>query len=210
MATAPDARNFPTVAFLGDSISTGFRGLTHPRSRWTSRVCDELGWRETNLSINGMGFFRRRGQRPTVEDTWANTAEDTLLLDALLRAYPATLVISLGGNDAFLLAEHADEVRAAIFRDLSRVHEQQPDLPVVVAPFNGPARVSERFAPVIGWIREACDASGHVFTDALMTAINDDLSLVCDDCIHPNDDGHARLAASILPVLHDLPLREPR
>lgn len=69
-----------------------------------------------------------------MEDTWANTAEDTLLLDALLRTYPATLVISLGGNDAFLLAEHAEEVRSAIFRDLARVHEQQPDLPVVVAP----------------------------------------------------------------------------
>lgn len=43
-----------------------------------------------------------------------------------------------------------------------------------------------------------------------MTAINDDLDLVCDDRIHPNDDGHAWLATSILPVLHDLPLREPR
>ena len=145
-----------------------------------------------------------------MEDTWAITAEDTLLLDALLRPYPAALVISLGGNDAFLLAEHAEEVRSAIFRDLARVHEQQPDLPVVVAPFNGPTRVSERFAPVIGWIREACDVNGHVFTDALMTAINDDLSLVRDDCIHPNDDGHARLAASIMPVLAGLPLREPR
>ena len=54
MPTAPRRPVFPTAVFLGDSVTTGWRSLSHPRNRWTSLVCEHLRWREVNLAADGI------------------------------------------------------------------------------------------------------------------------------------------------------------
>ena len=117
MPTAPRRPVFPTAVFLGDSVTTGGRSLSHPRNRWTSLVCEHLRWREVNLAADGMGFFVRRGghlpgggRSPSCRDsTWLETA---------VRAEPDVLTVCLGLSDAAALPSHLDLVRRAVGHDL--------------------------------------------------------------------------------------------
>ena len=127
MPTAPRRPVFPTAVFLGDSVTTGGRSLSHPRNRWTSLVCEHLRWREVNLAADGMGFFVRRGghlpgggRSPSCRDsTWLETA---------VRAEPDVLTVCLGLSDAAKLAAdgvHPDDAgHAAIARAMIGVYRR--------------------------------------------------------------------------------------
>jgi lysophospholipase L1-like esterase len=206
MPAAPPPRRFPTVVFYGDSISTGWRGITSPRARWTSLVSDELGWHEVNLSIDGMAFYRRRGARPSAEQPPSDSVEDTTLLDTAIRLAPAAVVVSLGANDSMLLEGNEGLIRDSIHRDLRRLRDELPGRPVVVAPFFTWSQLPPRTGQIVTWEREAADEYGHLFLDALFTPIEAEPSMLCDDGIHPNDLGHRALADSILPQLRSLDL----
>ncbi|BCY09508.1 SGNH/GDSL hydrolase family protein [Actinoplanes sp. L3-i22] len=203
MATSPHALNHPTVVFYGDSIVTGWRGTTHPRARWSSLVSDELGWREVNLSINGMGYFRRRGARGG-DDRYLPSATDTTLLDAAIRLEPDAVIVCLAANDIRMLPEHAAEVRGAIERDLTRLHDELPGRPILVTVYYTGLELSERAILINGWIADTAKRLGLPYFDAFPKAINYNYALLCDDHTHPNDDGHRDLADAILPVCRSL------
>jgi len=183
MPTSPHASAFRKVVFYGDSITTGWRGTTSPRARWTSLVSDELGWGEINLAIDGMAFVRRRGPRPSLDQFPSDTGEDTALLD---------------GNE--------DRVRAGIDRDFRMLHDALPGRPVVIAPYFAWSQLPPKTGQIVAWERAAAEEHGHLFTDALLTPIEADPEMLCDDGIHPNDKGHRALADSILPTLRALQL----
>ncbi|WP_436533039.1 SGNH/GDSL hydrolase family protein [Actinoplanes sp. HUAS TT8] len=206
MPSSPQALNHPTVVFYGDSIVTGWKGTTHPRARWSSLLSDELGWREVNLSIDGMGFFRRRGPRAAV-DRYEPSATDTTLLDAAIRLEPDAVIVCLAANDIRMLAEHADEIRGAIERDLTRLRDDLPGRPVLVVTYYAHIELSERGTLINGWIAEAADRLGLRYVDAFRRAIDSNDALLCDDGVHPNDDGHRALADAIRPICRSLQLR---
>ena len=147
MPTAPRRPVFPTAVFLGDSVTTGGRSLSHPRNRWTSLVCEHLRWREVNLAADGMGFFVRRGghlpgggRSPSCRDsTWLETA---------VRAEPDVLTVCLGLSDAAALPSHLDLVRRAVGHDLEFLARRLRGVPVVVAPYFPALDVGPRFAVV--------------------------------------------------------------
>lgn len=205
MATSEQARNHPTVVFYGDSIVTGWRGTTHPRARWSSLLSDELGWREVNLAINGMGYFRRRGPRAAV-DRYEPSATDTTLLDAAIRLEPDAVVVCLAANDIRMLPEHAGEIRGAIERDLSRLRDELPGRPILVVTYFTHIELSERGTLINGWIADTADRLGLHYVDAFRRAIDSNDALLCDDHTHPNDDGHRALADAILPICRSLRL----
>lgn len=206
MPTSPTALRFPEVVFYGDSVTTGWRGTTSPRSRWTSLVSDELGWREVNLAIDGMAFMRRRGPRPSIDQACTDDAEDTTLLDTAVRLAPDAVVVSLGANDAMLLEGNEQFVRASIERDLGRLRDELPGRPVVIAPYFAWSHLPPKAGQIINWQRTTAEDFGHHFTDALLTPIEAAPEMLCDDGMHPNDRGHRALADSILPVLAPLEL----
>ena len=102
MSTIPHSDHFPTAVFLGDSITTGWRALSHPRNRWTSLVCEHQRWREVNLAADGLGFFARRGGHLPGGQR-SPSCRDTTWLEAVLRCEPDVVTISLGLNDAAFL-----------------------------------------------------------------------------------------------------------
>lgn len=206
MSTSPHARPFPKVVFYGDSIATGWRGTTGPRSRWTSLVSDELRWREINLAIDGMAFVRRRGPRPAPDQFPSDSAEDTALLDAAIRLDPAAVVVSLGANDSALFDGNEDLVRAGIDRDFRKLRDELPGRHVVIAPYFAWSQLPPKTGQIVAWERAAAEEYGHLFSDALLTPIEADPEMLCDDGIHPNDQGHRALADSILPTLRALQL----
>lgn len=98
-AVIPNAQPFPAALFIGDSVTTGWQAIEKPTQRWTSLLCQALGWREINLGIDGLGFFARRG--PALPDgTRAPAVANTELLKAAVRLQSQVIFVSLGLNDA--------------------------------------------------------------------------------------------------------------
>lgn len=191
--------------FYGDSIVTGWRGTTVPRARWSSLVCDALGWREVTLALDGMGYVRRRGPRDATGER-AATPDDTTLLDTAIRLEPDVVVVCLGANDLQLLPEGASEVEISRERDLSRLRRELPDTPVVVTTYFPVAELSPRGRWVEAGVVAACRRHGHTYVDAFRRAVSGDPDLLCDDRVHPNDSGHRALAEAIRPTLAGLSL----
>lgn len=192
----------PTAVFYGDSIVTGWRGTTYPRARWSSLVCDRLGWREVALAVDGMGYLRRRGPRDA-RGQRPPSATDTTLLDAAIRLAPDVVVLCLGINDVVLVDEHAEQVRDCVRRDLSRLAAELPGAPRVVTMYTPSAGLSPRARLVQGWVVDACDRTGATW---LGLGLGGATHLLCEDGFHPNDAGHAALAEAILPTLTALQL----
>ena len=94
-AVIPNAQPFPAALFIGDSVTTGWQAIEKPTQRWTSLLCQALGWREINLGIDGLGFFARRG--PALPDgTRAPAVANTELLKAAVRLQSQVIFVSLG------------------------------------------------------------------------------------------------------------------
>ena len=169
MPTTPRRPVFPTAVFLGDSVTTGWRSISHPRNRWTSLVCEHLRWREVNLAADGMGFFVRRGghlpgggRSPSCRDsTWLETA---------VRAEPDVLTVCLGLSDAAALPSHLDLVRRAVGHDLEFLARRLRGVPVVVAPYFPALDVGPRFAVVRRLIHERATELGLSSSDAATRA----------------------------------------
>ncbi|MBB6629372.1 SGNH/GDSL hydrolase family protein [Nocardioides sp. KIGAM211] len=205
MPTDSRARKHPTAVFYGDSIVTGWRGTTTPTARWTGLVCAELGWRGVDLAVDGMGWFRRRGPRDTAGEL-TPSATDTTLLDAAIHLAPDVVVTCLAANDAGFVDHHADEIRASMRRDLIRLRNELPGVPVVVTAYVPARATSQRLTTVLDWLVATAKELGLVHAEDSAHAVGDDPDLLCDDGIHPNDAGHAALAASVLPTLRRLVL----
>ena len=187
----------PVIAFYGDSIVTGWRGISTRNKRWTTIVSDRLGWCELNFAINGVGFVRRRGADRT------DDGEALGLLSDVLASGADGCVVALGGNDSVIVLGREDEVRAAVARDLEALVQHFPDGALAVLDLYSPYGVE--YPP--GWravrqiLQEQTLRVGLQLIPGLGTAIKHDAALLCPDGVHPNDAGHAALADSIEPHL---------
>lgn len=205
MPSPIQARNHPTAVFYGDSIVTGWRGTTRPRARWPSLVCDELGWREIALAINGMGYYRRRGPRNDAGEL-SPSSSDTTLLDAAIRLAPDVVVVCMGANDMRFVGDHGNAIRSSVRRDLSRLCSQLPDAAVVVTTYFPVSALTAEAAVIHDWITSTCRELHLVYVEDFRLAVSGSPDLLCDDGVHPNDAGHAALADAILPTLRSLRL----
>lgn len=197
MSSVPRPQSFPTAVFLGDSVTTGWRAVTHPRNRWSSLVCEHLRWREANLAADGVGFFARRGGRLPGGDR-APSCRDAIWLEAALRAEPDVLTVSLGLNDAAFLPSQRELVEQAIDHDLSFISTRLRGAPVIIAPYFPSLEVGPRFQAIRRLVHEKATSLGLTSTDALSTAINGDEDRLAIDQIHPDDAGHARMARAMI------------
>ena len=181
MSTIPNSDHFPTAVFLGDSITTGWRALSHPRNRWTSLVCEHQRWREVNLATDGLGFFARRGGHLPGGQR-SPSCRDTTWLEAVLRCEPDIVTISLGLNDAAFLPSQRELV----------------GVPIIIAPYFPSLEVGPRFQAIHRLVLEKATSLGLTSTDALSTAINGDENRLAIDQIHPDDAGHAQMARAMI------------
>jgi lysophospholipase L1-like esterase len=186
----------PKVAFYGDSIATGWHGISATDCRWTSLVSKYLGWTELNFAIDGLGFVRRRGPGGIDDGTPVGLIADITGSDA------DACVVALGLNDSVIVHDHQEQVRAAIARDLRRLKSRFGSALVVMDLYS---RFAGDHPP--GWrkvrqlLTDEAARVGLELTSGMPTVINDDTALLCPDGIHPNDAGHAALARSVAPHL---------
>lgn len=203
MPTVPRSAPYPTAVFLGDSVTTGWQAVTHPRNRWTSLICENLRWREVNLASDGMGYFARRGGH-LPGGSRSPSARDTTWLEAVLRAEPDVVTVALGLNDAGFLPSQLDLVQQAVEHDLAFLASRLRGTRIVVAPYFPALGVGPRFGVVRRLVHETATSEGLVSTDAMSTAIDGDEDKLAVDGIHPNDAGHAAIARSMIGVYEEL------
>lgn len=197
MFSVPRPQSFPTAVFLGDSVTTGWRAVTHPRNRWTSLVCEHLRWREVNLAADGMGFFSCRGGHLPGGGR-SPSCRDTTWLETVLRAEPDVVTVCLGLNDAAFLPSQLDLVTQAVDHDLSFLAARLRSTPVTIAPYFPALGVGPRFGVVRRLVHERATELGLTSTDIMSTTIDGDTSKLSADGIHPDDAGHAVIARAMI------------
>lgn len=172
-----------SVAFLGDSYTTGF-GASKPERRWTSLVCDHLGWTQLNFGVGGTGYLNPL--QPHVAYPYR--------VSEIAARHPDVVVVSGGYNDRGLAARAPQEELAAIRSTFAKLRKALPNATLyAVRPF-APAGPE---APVLGAIGSAVEQSvqevGGTYLD-----IGDPLRYAPEDMyadgIHPNDPGYRALA----------------
>jgi lysophospholipase L1-like esterase len=176
------------LGVYGDSISTGWRGISHVNKRWTSIVCRNLGLEEHNFAVNGLGFLTKR---------------DTDLfekhpLEMVIDADPHIALIALGANDYPQLPENDDQLRRTMIEDMSRLRDSLPDSQVIVVePYWPFLEEPPRIRRVFDLHAECAEETGLPFLlgqYGVFAADPTPFFYPEPDQIHPNDLGHARLA----------------
>ena len=143
---------------------------------------------------------------------WDTTDDLLERLDDSLDGPPATVVLMIGTNDLPLGIPHARTVRN-VSLVLDRVAEAAPDARVVVQSVLPRA---DRYHPLVAPLNEAlarvCGDRGLAFVDHTERFAGPDGRLdpeVHDDGIHPNAEGHRRLAEGLAPLLEAPAVRPP-
>jgi lysophospholipase L1-like esterase len=185
----PAARG-PLWVVYGDSISQGW-SVTEPGLAWPSLVADELGFDLVNLGFAGSA----RGELPTADAVGASGAD--------------AVAVAWGTNAWSSLPTDATGIAGTMRLFLTALRQGLPDAPVVVvSPIVRPAAedTRNRFGATLhdlraaledAVLRFAADTDDHRLTLVPGSDLLRDGQLV--DGIHPGDDGHRTLAASLAP-----------
>ena len=197
-AATPDEPRDPNatrVAFYGDSYTLG-TGATDPAQRWSTIISEKRGWSEYNPSVNGLGFVNNRG-------TFGDGDLPSLVIDG----NPDIVFITMGLNDNFSYDRAADQIKAQITDDFTRIQEALPDARIIVVePFWYTDSRPESVEVIIGWVK---DAAADIDADYIPGAshwIEGHPEWMASDGLHPNDDGYAEMAVRMDAELEKLGL----
>lgn len=176
------------LGIYGDSISTGWRGVSATSNRWTSIVCANFGLEEHNFAVDGLGFIRKR-------DTNAFSQHP---LDMVVEADPHIALIALGANDFGSIPDAEQELREMMLYDMHRLRTGLPDAHVLVVEPYWPAKQEPaRSSRVFDMHAECAAEVGLPLMKGQRGAFGEGYRQYLDPeegQLHPNDRGHARLA----------------
>lgn len=179
----PRDPNATRVAFYGDSYTLG-TGSSDPAERWSTIICNERGWSEFNPSVNGLGFINNR-----------STFGDGDLPSMVIADDPDIVFITMGLNDNFSYGRAADQIKAQITDDFSRISTELPNARIIVVePFWYTDERPESVDVIIGWVRDAAAAIEADYIPGASTWIEGHPEWMASDGLHPNDDGYAEMA----------------
>jgi acyl-CoA thioesterase-1 len=175
----------PLVAFLGDSLTSGWR-LSEGEA-WPAVAGRMLSERDTPIRVLNAGV------------SGETAAEALVRLPAVLEHDPDVLVVALGINDG-LRGLPLDEAEAALRQIIEEV--QTAGLPVLLVgmrlPEGGDAARVRRFDEM--YPRLAAEYKVALVPN-LLAGVSDRPGLLFSDGLHPNAAGHARLAETVRPHL---------
>ena len=165
------------VAFYGDSLTAGF-GASSAASRWSALLCATHGWREVNPSISGLGFVQARGSRDVP--------------GTIIAAKPDLILVTLGANDLWIVAQRPREVETAIHADLRRLRDETEAVILVAMPFSPISYRPAQLVALEGWLRDAArEVGAGVIESAAWMA--DQVGMTIDPVLF-NDAGERRMA----------------
>lgn len=194
--SAPQADTGGTrVAFYGDSYTLG-TGASDDSKRWSTIICEQRGWSEFNPSVNGLGFVNNRGSFGEGDEPSQVIADD-----------PDILFVTMGLNDNFSYDRAADQIKAQITEDFSRLSTALPDARIIVVePFWYTDRRPKSVEVIIGWVKDAAAEIGADYIPGASHWIEGHPEWMASDGLHPNDDGYAHMAVEMDAALKQLDL----
>lgn len=172
------------VLALGDSLTAG-AGVT-PEQAWPALLAQRTGWQVVNGGVNG--------------DT---SAQGLQRLPALLDEHrPALVMVTLGGNDMLRrLPIQALEENLARVVVKCKAEGVQVVMVATPQPTLAGAVLRNLSAPEF-YGRVAASHQVPLIEDAIAEVLSD--PVLKGDQIHPNAEGHARLAGKIHGALRDI------
>lgn len=175
----------PLVAFLGDSLTSGWR--LREDQAWPALVGRSLGDRQRPIRVLNAGVSG---------DT---VAQGLARLPGVLARRPDVLVVALGVNDG-LRGLPLEDVETALRRILAegRAAGAQVLLVGVRLPGQDDTDRSRRFEEIFA--RLASEEKIPLVPD-LLAGVSGHPELLFGDGLHPNAAGHQRLAGNVCPHL---------
>jgi acyl-CoA thioesterase-1 len=187
-AAGPEAAAVPVVVFLGDSLTAGYQlpaEVAFPAVLERRFAAEGLPFRAVNAGTSG--------------DT---SAGGLARLDWVLRAEPDVVVVELGANDA-LRGQDLVATEENLRRIIARLQSEGVRVllaGVRVPPNYGP-EYGERFVAMYGRLAEETDVPLVPF---LLAGVGGEEALNLGDGLHPNEEGHRRVADNVAPHLRPL------
>ena len=184
------------MGIYGDSISTGWRGVSERSKRWTTITCASLNLEEHNFSVDGLGFLRKRDTNQFPKHP----------LQMVISAEPQIALIALGANDYEYVPDRESDLRRAMIQDMTTLRNALPESHVLVIEPYWPSPDQE---PPKG--RRVFDMHGECAQETGLPLIKGQRGIFGSDYLqylhpeegqlHPNDHGHALLATTMTAAL---------
>lgn len=194
----PTFSNRPSAqraVFIGDSYTAGAGASDSSVTAFAPLVAKEQHWSLVNLGRGGTGYVKEITDSSAAsacgESVCQRYAE---MVQQAVEANPDIVVVSGGRNDSAVPADAAAQAVRAFYKSL---REALPDAKIyAIEPIwdstDAPESVSA-LGPVVA------EAVRSVDGDYLPIGapLADQPNLISADGVHPNDDGHAAIAAAI-------------
>jgi len=184
-AEKPAPETGPVALFVGDSLTAGYG--VDPEDAWPALVGADwkrrgLTWRERDAAVSGATSAGVAG-----EVAWALTPDVKLVF------------VCVGGNDGLRGVPPAETRRNldALLADLQKRGLKVALAGMMIPPNYGPDRARE-FAAVFPALARS---RGVPFLPFLLDGVAGVPGLNQEDGIHPNVEGHKRVAAAVLAFL---------
>jgi lysophospholipase L1-like esterase len=183
--TSAPAKAGPQLAvFLGDSYASG-TGASTQSKRWANLVSLKQGWVEKNLSNNTTSYS-------TAGEPGGTSYRAQL--NAVVATGAQIVVVSGGRNDVGVAAE---QFRADVRATFAGIHARLPKARIiVVSPTWGNDPAPASLTDLISIVKAEAVRAGATYLD-IGEPLFGHSSMVAVDGWHPNDAGHAAIAAAV-------------
>ena len=175
------------LVVLGDSLSAGFG--VDPSEAWPARIQEkirdaDLPWRLVNAGLSGdtsAGGLRR--------------------LDWILRRPVDALLLELGSNDG-LRGLPLEATRTNLQVVIERTRAKYPNVRIVLAGMKMPENLGEAYTRQFESLyRDLAQSHQATLIPFLLDGVGGRPELNLPDQIHPNAEGHRRVATNVWKVL---------
>ena len=181
------------LVVLGDSLSAGFG--VDPSEAWPARIQEKireagLSWKLVNAGLSGdtsAGGLRR--------------------LDWILRRPVDALLLELGSNDG-LRGLPLEATRTNLQTVIERTRAKYPNVRIVLAGMKMPENLGEAYTRQFESLyRDLAETNKVALIPFLLDGVGGRSELNLPDQIHPNAEGHRRVATNVWKVLQ--PVLQP-
>jgi acyl-CoA thioesterase-1 len=181
------------LVVLGDSLSAGFG--VDPSEAWPARIQEKireagLPWKLVNAGLSGdtsAGGLRR--------------------LDWILRRPVDALLLELGSNDG-LRGLPLEATRTNLQTVIERTRAKYPKVRIVLAGMKMPENLGEAYTRQFETLyRDLAETNKVALIPFLLDGVGGRAELNLPDQIHPNAEGHHRVATNVWKVLQ--PVLQP-
>jgi len=173
------------AAFIGDSYTTGTGFGGQDSDGWPATLSRAHGWAPVLEAVGGSGYVAGA-------DRGTNFASR---VPAVVQAKPSYVIVSGSRNDRYF---QAAEIQASASEVIRTLQGELPNTTIVVVgvlwdastPLEGTYEANEA-------VRNAATSAGVPFIDGLTDPWLNDPALIGTDLLHPNNAGHAEIAARV-------------